>query len=106
VGPVLSNIGTEFGWSGSTAGLLTGPPLISFAVFSPVAPGLARRLGLDQALWVALLLLAAGILGRTFPVEATVWAGTVSGGVLKTAFDTYAVTFFNGRNRRSGWPCG
>ena len=46
VGPVLSDISAEFGWSGSTAGLLTGLPLISFAVFSPVAPGLARRLGL------------------------------------------------------------
>lgn len=76
VGPVLPGIGAEFGWSGSTAGLLTGLPLICFAVFSPVAPGLARRLGLGRALWVALLLLAAGILGRTFPLEAAVWAGT------------------------------
>jgi CP family cyanate transporter-like MFS transporter len=77
VGPVLSNIGAEFGWSGSTAGLLTGLPLISFAVFSPVAPGIARRLGLDRALWVALLLLTAGILARTVPMEAAVWAGTM-----------------------------
>lgn len=77
VGPVLSNIGAEFAWSGSTAGLLTGLPLISFAVFSPVAPGLARRLGLDRALCVSLLLLAAGILGRSIPVEAAVWTGTV-----------------------------
>ena len=77
VGPVLSNIGAEFGWSGSTAGLLIGLPLISFAVFSPVAPGIARRFGLDRALWLAMLLLAAGILGRTVPVEAAVWAGTM-----------------------------
>lgn len=77
VGPVLSDIGAEFDWSGSTAGLLTGVPLFSFAVFSPVAPGFARRLGLDRALWVALLLLTAGILGRTVPVEAAVWSGTV-----------------------------
>lgn len=77
VGPVLSDISAEFGWSGSTAGLLTGLPLISFAVFSPVAPGLARRLGLERALWVSLLLLATGILARSIPVEAAVWAGTV-----------------------------
>jgi MFS transporter, CP family, cyanate transporter len=77
VGPVLSDISAEFGWSGSTAGLLTGLPLISFAVFSPVAPGLARRLGLERALWVSLLLLVTGILGRSIPVEAAVWTGTV-----------------------------
>jgi len=77
VGPVLSDIGAEFGWSGSTAGLLTGLPLICFAVFSPVAPGLARRLGLDRALWLSVLLLAAGILGRSVPAEAAIWAGTV-----------------------------
>ncbi|TLM82491.1 MFS transporter [Pseudarthrobacter sp. NamE5] len=77
VGPVLSDIGDEFAWSSSSAGLLTGLPLISFAVFSPVAPSLARGLGLDRALGAALLLLAAGIIGRSVPVEATVWTGTV-----------------------------
>jgi CP family cyanate transporter-like MFS transporter len=77
VGPVLSDIGAEYGWSGSTAGLLTGLPLFSFAVFSPVAPALAQRLGLDRALWLALLLLAVGIVGRSVPVEAAVWTGTV-----------------------------
>ncbi|BCW62947.1 MFS transporter [Arthrobacter sp. StoSoilB22] len=77
VGPVLSDIGAEFAWSGSTAGLLTGLPLISFAVFSPVAPALARRMGLDRALGVSLLLLSAGIIGRSTGVEAAVWTGTV-----------------------------
>lgn len=78
VGPVLSDIGAGFGgWSSSTAGLLTGLPLICFAVFSPMAPALSRRLGLDQALWAALLLLAVGIMGRSVPVEAAVWSGTV-----------------------------
>jgi CP family cyanate transporter-like MFS transporter len=77
VGPVLSDIGAEFAWSGSTAGLLTGLPLISFAVFSPVAPALARRMGLDRALGVSLLLLAVGIIGRSIGVEAAVWTGTV-----------------------------
>lgn len=77
VGPVLSEIRTEFAWSGATGGLLTGLPLIAFAVISPAAPGLARRLGLDRALWLALLLLAAGILGRTATAEVAIWGGTV-----------------------------
>ncbi|WP_323960432.1 MFS transporter [Arthrobacter sp. JZ12] len=76
-GPVIPDISAEFRWSASTAGLLTGLPLISFAVFSPMAPGLARRFGLDRALVMALLLIAVGILGRSIPVEAAVWIGTV-----------------------------
>ncbi|EMY33834.1 cyanate transporter [Arthrobacter crystallopoietes BAB-32] len=78
VGPVLSDLSAEFGWSGSTAGLLTGLPLICFALFSPVAPGFARRLGLDRALWISLLLLALGIVARSVvPAEPAVWSGTV-----------------------------
>lgn len=61
VGPVLADMGAEFSWSGSTAGLLAGLPLISFAVFSPVAPGLARRLGLDRALGLSLFCAYAGL---------------------------------------------
>jgi CP family cyanate transporter-like MFS transporter len=81
VGPLLIEISSDFGWSSSTAGLLTGLPLMAFAVFSPVAPGFARRLGLDRALWASLLLLAAGILARSVPVEGAIWGGTALLGV-------------------------
>ncbi len=76
VGPVLSNISGDLGLSGAAAGLLTGLPLIAFAVFSPVAPGFASRLGLDRALWMSLLILAAGIVLRSLPVPGGIWAGT------------------------------
>ncbi|AUI50911.1 MFS transporter [Arthrobacter crystallopoietes] len=76
VGPLLVEISSDQGWSNSTAGLLTGLPLIAFAVFSPVAPGLAFRLGLDRALWVSLLLLMLGVLARSAPVEGAIWVGT------------------------------
>lgn len=76
VGPLLGDLRAELGWSSATAGLLTGLPLVAFAAFSPVAPALARRMGLDRALWVSLLLLALGIVARSVPVEAAIWIGT------------------------------
>lgn len=76
VGPVLANISTDLGLSSAAAGFLTGLPLIAFAVFSPVAPGFASRLGLDRALWMSLLILAAGIVLRSLPVPGLIWAGT------------------------------
>ncbi len=76
VGPVLGNISDDLQLSSAAAGFLTGLPLIAFAVFSPVAPGFAARLGLDRALWVSLLILASGIVLRSLPVTGFLWVGT------------------------------
>jgi CP family cyanate transporter-like MFS transporter len=76
VGPVLSNISGDLGLSSAAAGFLTGLPLIVFAVFSPVAPAFAARLGLDRALWMSLLILASGIVLRSLPVPSSIWVGT------------------------------
>lgn len=76
VGPVLANISSDLELSSAAAGFLTGLPLIAFAVFSPLAPGFAFRLGLDRALWMSLLILASGIVLRSLPVPGVIWAGT------------------------------
>jgi CP family cyanate transporter-like MFS transporter len=76
VGPVLANISTDLGLSSTTAGLLTGLPLIAFAVCSPLAPGCASLVGLNRALWMSLLILALGIVLRSLPVTGFIWAGT------------------------------
>lgn len=76
VGPVLANISSDLELTSAAAGFLTGLPLIAFAVFSPVAPGFAVRLGLDRALWFSLLILASGIVLRSLPVPGSIWAGT------------------------------
>jgi len=83
VGPVLVNISNDLGLSSAAAGFLTGLPLIAFAVFSPLAPGFASRLGLDRAMWMSLLILAAGIVLRSLPVPgfSFIWAGTILIGV-------------------------
>ncbi|KNC20132.1 MFS transporter [Arthrobacter sp. RIT-PI-e] len=76
VGPVLTDISGDLGLSSSAAGLLTGLPLIAFAVFSPLAPAIASRMGLDRTLWLSLLVLAVGIVTRSLPGAGLVWAGT------------------------------
>src|SRR5919112_826796 len=76
VGPVLANISSDLELSSAAAGFLTGLPLIAFAVFSPVAPAFASRLGLDRALWMSLLILASGIVLRSLPVPGLIWVGT------------------------------
>ncbi|MDO5745405.1 MAG: MFS transporter, partial [Micrococcaceae bacterium] len=65
VGPLLAEISSDLQLSSSMAGLLTGLPLMSFALVSPIAPRISRRLGLDRALWLALLLLTCGALARS-----------------------------------------
>jgi CP family cyanate transporter-like MFS transporter len=87
VGPVLANISSDLGLSSAAAGFLTGLPLIAFAVFSPLAPGFATRLGLDRALWMSLLFLASGIVLRSLPVPGFIWVGT--------AFIGLAIAFLN-----------
>lgn len=81
VGPVLGLMRQDLGLNGTAAGLLTSLPLLAFAAFSPAAPLLARSLGLDRALRLALLLIALGIVARSVLWEAGVWIGTGSLGI-------------------------
>lgn len=76
VGPVLANISGDLELSSTAAGVLSGLPLFAFAVFSPLAPRFASRLGLDRALWMSLLILASGIVVRSLPVPGFIWAGS------------------------------
>ncbi|UYB35879.1 MFS transporter [Arthrobacter koreensis] len=81
VGPLLADIGREFDFSSAQSGLLTGLPLIAFALFSPLAPAVALRTGLDRALWLSLALLAAGTVFRSTPAPAALWSGTLLIGI-------------------------
>lgn len=81
VGPVLGDIRGDLGLGSAAASFLISLPLIGFATISPLAPGLARRFGLDRALGGSLLLLAVAITARSVPVTGAIWAGTVVLGV-------------------------
>ncbi|WP_374832037.1 MFS transporter [Paenochrobactrum pullorum] len=70
IAPVLEMIRDDFSFSTSTAGALTTLPLLAFAVVSPFAVVLARKLGLEFSLLIALMLITGGIALRMIE---TVW---------------------------------
>ena len=61
VGPVLNEIRTGLGMSGTTAGVLTTLPVLSFAGFGALAPWLARVLGLHRVTLIALGSVVVGL---------------------------------------------
>lgn len=76
VGPVLGDIRGDLGFTSVTASVLIAMPLVAFAVFSPVAPQIALRFGLERTLGGSLVVLAAGIVVRSWPGGFTIWIGT------------------------------
>lgn len=81
VGPLLGEISAELRLSPTSAGMLSALPVLSFAALSPLAPAVARRIGLERALLLALLTLIVGFLLRSAPALAGLFGGTVLLGV-------------------------
>lgn len=81
VGPVLPRIGVDLGLSEPMQGLLGALPLLAFAVGSPLVHRLTRRTGIDVALLLGLVLIAAGIALRSFAGLPGLWIGTVVAGL-------------------------
>lgn len=81
VGPLLGDIRESVSLSAGAAGLLTAGPLLAFAGLSPLAPGLARRFGVERVLFGALVLLAAGVLLRSTYLPGVLFAGTLAVGL-------------------------
>src|SRR3954469_1685643 len=80
VAPVLSELRADTGLTSTLAGLLTTLPVLCFGAFAPVAPRLARRIGLETAVAASLVLLAAGIALRLLPPVALLYAGSLVAG--------------------------
>jgi CP family cyanate transporter-like MFS transporter len=76
VGPVMELLQQTFALSAGAAGLMLTLPLLCFALISPPAARLARSLGLERALLLALLLIAAGIVLRSTGSMAALLVGT------------------------------
>ncbi len=74
--PLLDAIRTDYALSTAQTGLLTTLPLLAFALISPLAAGLARRIGMERSLMIALLLIIAGIALRSLPSAALLFGGT------------------------------
>ncbi|MGQ9451504.1 CynX/NimT family MFS transporter [Leclercia sp. TB492] len=74
--PLLDAIRTDYALTTAQTGLLTTLPLLAFALISPLAAGLARRIGMERSLFIALLLIIAGIALRSLPSAMLLFGGT------------------------------
>jgi MFS transporter, CP family, cyanate transporter len=85
VPPVVADVAAELGLTAATAGLLTGIPVLCFALATPAVAGILGRSSLRTAIAVALLLILAGTVLRSLDlsgVAALGHGGTFAGTVL------------------------
>lgn len=65
LGPLLAEVRTGLGMSGTVAGLLTSVPSLCFAVFGGLAPRLARRWGPSAVVFAGMAAIATGLALRS-----------------------------------------
>jgi cyanate permease len=75
VGPLIEVIRSTFDLGATVAGFLTTVPLLAFAAISPFAAWL-NKYGLEKSLFVAIMLIAAGILLRSAGSPLCLYIGT------------------------------
>lgn len=79
--PLLPDVQVSLGLSRGAAGLLTTLPVLCFALLSPFAALLGRRIGIEVTLLLAMLGIVAGSLVRTVDSSAAMITGTIVIGV-------------------------
>src|SRR5690606_13918421 len=63
--PLLDVVGREFGFGATMAGVIGMLPAAAFAIFGAATPALARRIGLERTVLLAMALAAAGLVLRS-----------------------------------------
>lgn len=103
--PLLDAIRADYGLTTAQTGMLTTLPLLAFGLVSPLAAGIARRMGMERSLFIAMGLICAGIVIRSLPCVALMFIGTaVIGcgialgnvllpGLIKRDFSTHVARF-------------
>lgn len=81
VSPLIDTISHSFGFSSSTAGLLTALPVLFFGISAPLGPRLAHRYGIERTIFGALVVLLGGIALRLVPDAAALFGGSVLIGI-------------------------
>jgi CP family cyanate transporter-like MFS transporter len=77
VAPLVEELRADTALSSAVAGLLTTLPVLCFAFFAPVTPHVQRRIGLERAIGLSLIVLAAGIALRLLTPLALLFAGSL-----------------------------
>ncbi|MFC6932980.1 MFS transporter [Actinomadura yumaensis] len=76
VSPLLDRIQDQEGFSSTAASLLVTLPLICFVLLSTSAPAIGRRLGIEHAISLSLLVVLLGFGVRLIPATAFLFLGT------------------------------
>jgi CP family cyanate transporter-like MFS transporter len=106
VAPVLGELRADTGLGAAMAGLLTALPVLCFGAFAPVAPRLARRVGLETAVAASLVLLAAGIALRLLSPVALLFAGSFLAGAAIAVANVLLPAYVKREFRRPGAMMG
>ncbi|HLR53537.1 MAG TPA: MFS transporter [Pseudogracilibacillus sp.] len=77
VGPLIGTIRDDVGFSNWSVAFLTSLPLIAFAIMSPLAPRLGKKVTNPWALTIGLVLLITGIGLRSLSFVAFLFIGTL-----------------------------
>ena len=81
VGPLVADIRGATGLSNPAIGLLTTLPLLAFGFLSAFTSLLSRRVGMERAVAIGVVLIAAGTGLRALPPVAALYGGTILLGV-------------------------
>jgi MFS transporter, CP family, cyanate transporter len=100
VPPILDELRRDLGLSATEAGLLTAAPVLCFGALAPVAPALARRVGAERVLLLALLPIIVGVLGRAAGSTLALFAGTLLAGAGVAAANVIVPSVVKGRFAR------
>jgi CP family cyanate transporter-like MFS transporter len=106
VAPVLGQLRADTGLGSAMAGLLTTLPVLCFGAFAPLAPRLARRIGLETAVALSLVLLAAGIGLRLLPPLALLYGGSLVAGAAIALANVLLPAYVKREFRRPGAVMG
>lgn len=79
--PLLSSLQESLGLTTSSTGLLITLPLLAFIIFSPLAPQIAKKFGLENAIYYALVLILVGIVIRSSGFIGLLYLGTFMIGI-------------------------
>jgi CP family cyanate transporter-like MFS transporter len=77
VGPLLPQIGLDKGLGEGALGVLGALPLVAFGLASPLVHRVSKWLGMERAVFVSLLVLAAGSVVRSYTGSVGLWLGTI-----------------------------
>lgn len=81
LGPVVPMIRADTGLSDPVLGLLTTVPLLAFGIVSLFTAAIGRRLGVEGAITLALILITMGSAMRFVPAVSTLYLGTAVLGI-------------------------